>query len=63
MKFEWERLEDDPSGETEIAKVFGGWVLYRSEINKTMESDHEMSKDHRVISMVFIPDPEHKWEI
>lgn len=61
MKFEWETLiSSDPDFSTgghgtERAKVFGGWVL------KHMcwcNEEHVQSE-----SSVFIPDPDHKWEL
>lgn len=50
IPFEWENIDDNQYGETERAKVFGGWIIYRS-VNQL------------IISMVFIPDPKHEWEI
>lgn len=52
MKFKWERLVDG----TVRAKVIGGWVLCTSGF--CSEAADEVSS-----SMVFIPDPNHDWEI
>lgn len=50
---EWKYLA--PS--TKIAKVFGGWVI-RYEYS-TWNNDREAGV--ATSSMVFVPDPEHKW--
>lgn len=52
MKFQWEKLDE----ECERAKVFGGWILRSRDVN-------DCNTEYTVESMVFIPDPEHKWAI
>ena len=50
IEWKWEILDDF----TKRAKVIGGWVLeYGSHTNKGSISN----------SLVFIPDPEHRWAI
>jgi hypothetical protein len=58
MKFEWENLfyhhtANDKFAFTDRAKVFGGWLV----LNKICAG----SRAHE--SMVFVPDPNHEWEI
>ena len=55
MKFEWETIQATPNNVifTHRAKVIGGWIVKNSII---LEGDQMMG-------MVFIPDPEHKWDI
>lgn len=60
MKFEWESIagkifSKDEGNITRRAKVIGGWII--NHIVWTSKA-HAQSE-----SMVFIPDPEHKWEI
>lgn len=52
MKFQWEELDDD----CQRTKVMGGWILRSRNIN-------HCNTEYTVESMVFIPDPEHKWQI
>jgi len=47
IEFKWERI----SLGTFRAKVFGGWIVTCVEHSESDES------------LVFIPDPEHKWQI
>lgn len=54
MKFEWEELNKV----MKRAKVHGGWIL-RS-FNYTTDNKDVYSQSQ---SMVFIPDPNHEWEI
>jgi hypothetical protein len=60
MKFEWEKLSDNGFSITWRAKVFGGWLVNNFTCIETKSDQTE-----RMISqsMVFVPDPEHKWEI
>lgn len=54
IKFEWEEIFSSPDGRnfTYRAKVFGGWII-SSYTYATTPAE----------SMVFIPDPNHEWEI
>jgi hypothetical protein len=52
MKFQWEKLNST----TERAKVIGGWVLRSRDVD-------DCNTQYTVESMVFIPDPEHKWSV
>lgn len=65
MKFEWEELYFDPGNElnelTYRAKVFGGWIV--KNFTRMMDSRESPEWIASSESMVFIPDPEHKWEI
>lgn len=54
MKFSWEEINSLDSYKTYRAKVFGGWIV-SLEIRIGMYYKNE--------SLVFVPDPEHKWEI
>lgn len=59
MKFEWENIHrrefNDVLNATTRAKVFGGWVLHHLLCDENESSQSE--------SMVFIPDPNHEWQI
>lgn len=52
MKFEWQRLDT----ETQRAKVFGGWIVRSHDVD-------DCNNHYTVESMVFVPDPEHKWKV
>lgn len=52
IPFEWERINDRGLGYTERAKVFGGWIVRNFEYG-----------DSATVSLVFIPDGGHQWEI
>jgi len=56
MKFEWERIHFSDAWEfrTSRAKVFGGWLI------RCQSWNDEWGQSE---SMVFIPDPQHQWEI
>ncbi len=62
MKFEWEtiysqgRIDVSQDGGSVLrAKVYGGWIVN----NYWWDSDYKTYSE----SMVFIPDPNHKWVI
>lgn len=44
---------------TSRAKVFGGWLVYNYTYSTVMKNE----SIHCSESMVFIPDPNHEWEI
>lgn len=59
-KIEWEHIYYDPprgyktyEETTERVKVFGGWIVKNFHKYDNMFSE----------SMVFIPDPDHKWSL
>lgn len=54
MIFEWEEIEFDAneSFSDERAKVHGGWILKHTDYGDIDSS-----------TMVFIPDPYHKWSL
>lgn len=60
MKFEWEILVNSNTPSlllfTKRGKVFGGWIV--NNINYLNDNNQSISE-----SMVFIPDPEHKWSV
>ena len=57
MKFQWEVIEDKfNAGSTYRAKVYGGWIV---RVFDTDDCNTEIVSE----SMVFVPDPEHKWKI
>lgn len=59
MKFEWEHIHSSNAWDyTERAKVIGGWVL-----RNCIKDKQCYEADNNAICMVFIPDPEHKWDI
>lgn len=62
MKFEWKEIKTLDNDFTQRAKVIGGWIIRASTILAGSGFD---AGDVPAISesMVFIPDPEHKWEI
>ena len=53
MKFLWEALWDNRhNSATHRAKVIGGWIVHSVVGNSEIGT-----------SMVFVPDPNHEWEI
>lgn len=50
MKFQWEPIAEWAAR----AKVIGGWI-----VNTWSHANNEVISE----ALVFIPDPEHKWEI
>jgi hypothetical protein len=57
MEFEWEVLKSNSYSITKRARVFDGWiVLHESDI--AYEDGYNSNT-----SMVFVPDPEHRWNI
>lgn len=59
MRFEWETIKDLPTSNTYRAKVYGGWLVN----NVTKYRDERGKPAGQSESMVFVPDPSHKWEI
>ena len=59
MIFEWEELVDETTDHftTHRAKVWGGWIV---RTNEFFYGDLSVAQSE---SLVFIPDPEHKWVI
>lgn len=53
----WEHIGD----KTQRAKVFGGWVLWKYDYAGTIWIDGN-DNDIEMTCMVFIPDPDHRWE-
>lgn len=67
MKFEWEKIDETETFATLRAKVIGGWIV-KNEASFFTASDcshngHSIAVRPSMDSMIFIPDPEHKWEI
>lgn len=58
IHFEWECFDQGISShepeETSRAKVFGGWLVYAREFHED---------GYRACTMVFVPDPNHEWEL
>ncbi len=61
MKLEWEGFifhsSDVATTQTLRLKVFGGWIVSK------IDCIHTKNNSHMCSSMVFIPDPDHKWNI
>lgn len=61
MKFEWLRIHKigtaDEQNITLRAKVIGGWIVKSVYVKKLK------FKEKRSESLVFVPDPNHEWEI
>ena len=59
MNFQWEKINKIVNSATNTgsatyrAKVYGGWIVH----------DFNWIEKNPCSAMVFIPDPEHKWEI
>ncbi len=54
IKIEWARVDESAAWDgTDIAKVFGGWVI----------RERTSSEEGDAIALVFIPDKEHLWEV
>ena len=69
MKFEWKIVNLIEDGEyfwecTSVAKVHGGWIS-RSIRETSIEPEGNIFRDKCVTSesSVFIPDPNHEWDI
>lgn len=63
MKFDWEWVEGDDDSSTLRARVIGGWlVVYESKHIRPIPDSYS---EFVVIypSMVFVPDPNHQWNI
>ena len=60
MKFEWEQIDDglDFGQQTSRAKVWGGWL-----IKEEIYIDNDGSFESTHISLAFITDANHEWEI
>lgn len=58
MKFEWEVIANWPKSTVARVKVYGGWI-----VRDTLYYDKEIKRELCPSSLIFIPDPEHKWEI
>lgn len=60
MSFSWEQIEfrtdNNIVSETKRAKVIGGWIVKSTDCYLTTLND-------LVTDMIFISDPEHKWNI
>lgn len=54
MKFQWQKIYDSSYSKTYRAQVFGGWIVQHREVD---------DNGAECMSMVFIPDPAHTWEI
>ncbi len=52
IPFKWEAIEET----TARAKVIGGWILRSRDVD-------ECNSAYTVLSMVFVPDPKHEWEV
>lgn len=62
MKFEWETIHSNHNKNiggsvTYRAKVIGGWI-----ISNDVYTD-DSNKRNITTSMIFVPDPNHEWEI
>lgn len=53
-KFHWYYVTHEGFERTERAPVFGGWIVKVTDI---------MEERNLTISMVFVPDPLHAWEV
>ena len=56
MNFKWDTIPVPNCFCTFRAKVFGGWIIRCCDVN-------EVNSETTSESMVFVPDPEHKWKI
>jgi hypothetical protein len=59
IDFGWEWLADSTHWYTYRAKVFGGWVVRHLE----WDTEKKGMPQPLTVAMVFIPDPNHEWEI
>jgi len=69
VKFEWEKIHEQKEEKvfwfgTYRAKVFGGWIVRNFDLTKhqynNLRPEYLGSTSE---SSVFVPDPNHKWEI
>jgi hypothetical protein len=65
IKFEWEEIYDDENkyGWTTScrSKVIGGWIVMT--VFFVYEDVHTGTSNGTFVSNIFIPDPNHEWEI
>lgn len=54
IPFKWEKLQDNANSTIVRAKVYGGWI-----VNSFTESPSKKVSE----AMVFVPDPNHEWEL
>ena len=66
IKFKWEsistKLNDVGSGGASRVKVIGGWIVLNETV-LALPATTNMIKMSCSQSMIFIPDPNHEWEI
>ena len=64
VSIEWESVNDDSSiGDTQRAKVFGGWLVKTTiDVLVSLHEDQAPTNGYEWRdTMCFVPDPEHKW--
>lgn len=59
IKYEWEMMDESHKNFTDRAKVFGGWIVRSFTYEIAGGEDAKGTSE----SMVFVPDPNHEWEI
>lgn len=69
MKFEWEEIYTSEDAyenlymETFRAKVLGGWIVRHQSILDADRANNFDGWSHAQNSMMFVPDPDHEWEV
>jgi len=63
IPFKWEKMDNH----TSRAKVVGGWLV-RVEVSRQLEEERAGKCPNPIfltdaITVTFVPDPEHQWEI
>ena len=60
IPFEWEELDDREGRQVYRAKVIGGWIIHSLNYDDIACKEYNLGQCE---SMVFVPDPNHEWEI
>lgn len=64
MIFEWECIHASENNDvTWRAPVFGGWIVRHQDEYERSIPDHYNTDHVMTFSMVFVPDPNHEWNI
>lgn len=58
IEFKWEGIFKSNNMATERSKVIGGWIIRTINWSKIGDNQFNLAE-----SMIFVTDPEHKWEI
>lgn len=65
IEFHWESIGNNENTNrwTRRVRVIGGWLVKEEVYKGDVNSNAHDADDVIAVSMVFVSDPEHKWEI